>query len=148
MQDEGEAGAGAVEPLPIAPTQNREALDVMGARAPSFTLAFMRSLPDCVELVNPAGRLTFMNENGRMAMEIDGFDRLRGTDWVDLWPEESRPLARNALDRALEGEAVRMTAVRPTAKGAVKVWDVKVSPVSNATGDVETILSVSRETAG
>ena len=147
MQDQTYDGTedGGLEILDLDPGQDREALAVVGDAAPSFTLAFMRSLRDCVELVNPAGRLTFMNENGRALMGIEGFDRVRGTVWVDLWPEESRPLADDALRRALAGEAVRMTAARRAAGGALRVWDVTVSPVVNAAGEVETILSLSRE---
>ena len=122
------------------------AMSAFGDTAPAFTLAFLRTCPDCVELINAAGRLTFMNENGRRAMEIEGFDRLRGTAWLDLWPAESRPLAENAMERALAGEAVRLTAARPTVRGAHKVWEITVSPVTNRDGVVESIFSVARET--
>ena len=143
--DESANAGGGIEAIHMPEGRDREALTAVGGAAPAFTLAFMRTCPDCVELVNTAGRLTFMNENGRSAMGIDAFDRLRGTDWADLWPVESRPLIHHALDRALSGEAVRITAARLTMAGETKTWDVTVSPVVNAAGDVESILSLARD---
>ncbi|MCC6508951.1 MAG: response regulator, partial [Pirellulaceae bacterium] len=50
-----------------------------------------------------------------------------------------------ALIRAKAGETCRFTAFRPTVKGTPKWWDVQVSPIRDAQGQVIRLLSVSRD---
>ena len=99
---------------------------------------------DCVKILNPAGRVDFMNRNGRCAMEIDDFCTVSGQPWETLWPEEAAVDVRAAIAAALDGRSSRFDAYCPTAKGTPKWWDVRVSPVRDEDGKVLAILSVSR----
>lgn len=121
------------------------ALGVLDGTAPGFTLSYLRASPDCVKLITPEGRVSFVNRNGLRAMELPSFDAVRGRDWWDLWPEESRALLRDAVAAAAGGEAGRFVAFCPTARGAPRWWDVSVSPVAEPDGAVRSLLTISRD---
>ena len=103
------------------------------------------SSPDCVKVLDTEGRLLRMNRNGRCALEIDDFETVRGRYWHELWPAASQDSVRTAVRKARAGEPVRFTAPCPTALGTPKWWDINVSAVSNAQGQVVAILAVSRD---
>lgn len=100
---------------------------------------------DCVKILDPKGRIDFMNRNGRCSMEIDDFCSISGQAWDTLWPDEAAVNIRDAVRTALAGESSRFEAFCPTAKGTPKWWDVRVSPVRDERGEVLAILSVSRD---
>ena len=100
---------------------------------------------DCVKILDPTGRVDFMNRNGRCSLEIDDFCTVAGQAWETLWPEEAAADVRAAVSDALIGKSSRFEAYCPTAKGTPKWWDVQVSPVRNEAGAVLAILSVSRD---
>ena len=100
---------------------------------------------DCVKILDPTGRVDFMNRNGRCSLEIDDFCTVAGQAWETLWPEEAAADVRAAVADARIGKSSRFEAYCPTAKGKPKWWDVQVSPVRNEAGAVLAILSVSRD---
>jgi len=100
---------------------------------------------DCIKVIGLDGALDFMNRNGRCAMEIDDFAMVAGRSWWDLWPEETRGAVREAFARASAGEPVRFEAFCPTAKGTPRWWDVSVSPLLDAGGTLQGLVSISRD---
>jgi len=99
---------------------------------------------DCVKLVGLDGAIQWMNGNGLCAMEIDDFGAIHGRQWADLWPEDSRAIVAASIPAARAGETVRFNAFCPTAKGSARWWNVTVSKVSTAAGEVG-FLAVSRD---
>jgi PAS domain S-box-containing protein len=110
-----------------------------------LTLAFLRSLPDCVKLLNLDGRLEFMNHNGQCAMEIDDLAQIKGKSWWSLWPEAGQPVVQQAVERARGGEIVTFTAPCPTGRGSLRMWEVRVCPVREPNGEIRSLLSISRD---
>lgn len=111
--------------------------------------SLLESTTDCIKLLDPEGRLLDMNGPGRCIMEVDDFTPLEGHLWTDLWPEDSRALARAAVVEAQHGRNGRFQAACPTMKGTWKWWDVVVTGIQSADGALEKILSISRDiTAG
>lgn len=100
---------------------------------------------DCIKVIGVSGQLDFMNRNGRCALEIDDFSTVAGKNWWDLWPEESRQLVRDAVECARRGENCRFEAFCPTAKGSPRWWEVSVSPLKNEVGELQGIISTSRD---
>ena len=100
---------------------------------------------DCVKLLDLDGRLLAMNVNGLCLMEIDDFAPLKGLAWETLWPEQSRTLIGDAVNQAAGGKVARFTAESATLKGQLKVWDVIVSPVYDASGRPSQIVSISQD---
>ena len=100
---------------------------------------------DCVKILDPQGRVDFMNRNGRCSMEIDDFCSIAGQAWETLWPDEAAKDICESVRDARAGQSSRFEAFCPTAKGTPKWWDVQVSPVRDEDGKVLAILSVSRD---
>jgi diguanylate cyclase (GGDEF)-like protein/PAS domain S-box-containing protein len=100
---------------------------------------------DCIKLFDLEGRLLFMNGPGACALGIEDPTTLYGTKWEDLWPQESRSLARQALATARQGGVGRFSADCSTAKGGKKGWDVVVSPVNDDQGTPVKLVCISRD---
>ena len=133
---------------PSATVREREgtaAQPFLGDLAPAFVRSILDSSPDCIKLVELDGSLSFMNENGLCAMQIDRFDLVAGAKWPDLWPDDGRVRVAESVARATEGRTDRFEAFCPTAKGEPRWWDVTVSPVPGSNGRPERILSISRD---
>ena len=127
---------------------DRDALEVLGEATPAFTLAYLRACDDCVLLANPEGRVTFISENGRRALEAAGIGALVGRDWWDLWPDDLRAQMRESFARAKAGGLVRFTAAMPTRTGAPRDWDTTIAPLVNAEGRTESLLVIMRDATG
>jgi PAS domain S-box-containing protein len=121
------------------------------ARAPADPAfdAFFRSMlngsSDCIEILRPDGTLESINARGLQLKEIDDFAPLRDKPWVSLWPDDARERSQRAVDAALAGRHARFEAICPTARGNLKHWEVTVSPVPDAAGAVEWLVSVARD---
>ena len=124
-----------------------QAIEVLGDTTPAFTLAFLRSSPDCVILLGREGRISFMSDNGRRALEIEDMRDVTGRTWWELFDDEAADQPRAAVQTALAGRLTRFTADWATAKGRPRTWDITVSPLVDAEGRVESILAVCRQVA-
>ncbi|TXN41734.1 PAS domain-containing protein [Methylobacterium sp. WL30] len=111
--------------------------------------AFMRgvlsSSADCIKVLDPGARLTFMNEGGLAVMEADDFNQVRGCDWTGFWHGQARIDAQAAFWAALSGGTGHFQAPADTLKGTPKWWDVQVTPIRGADGQPERLLVVSRD---
>ncbi len=107
--------------------------------------AMLASSVDCVKLVGLDGMLEFVNDRGKLLLELEPETDLAGQSWVGLWPDEMRSTVAEALATSRGGEIVRFTGMCPTAKGIAKWWDVAVSPVRDDRGAVCHLLCVSRD---
>lgn len=116
-----------------------------GAHSRDMLATVLDQSEDCVKILDPEGRVQFMNRNGRCSMEIDDFCAVAGQAWETLWPEEAAVDVRASVASALDGRSSRFEAFCPTAKGTPKWWDIQVSPVRGEGGVVLAILSVSRD---
>ncbi|GAN54639.1 PAS domain S-box protein [Tanticharoenia sakaeratensis] len=103
------------------------------------------SSADCIKILDLDGRLLFMSEGGRTAMEIEDFSRVRNCPWLDFWNGPQRAAASRALDAARQGGTGRFQGAAPTAKGNARTWDVVVTPIRGADGRPERVLAVSRD---
>jgi PAS domain S-box-containing protein len=107
--------------------------------------ALLEASPDCVKLVESDGTVRFLNRAGYVLMEIDTGTLLKGVHWADLWPREMRDTVATALETARTGGPARFDGVCPTAKGTLKWWDVVVTPIRTADGEIDCFLCVSRD---
>ena len=101
--------------------------------------------PDCAKLLDLQGNLLSMNRNGQCLMDVDDLSQICGLPWVSLWPGEPRQQIELALEQARQGQLGQFTAFCPTAKGVPKFWDVRVTPIHGADGQLQGFLSVSRD---
>lgn len=110
-----------------------------------FLESVLAATPDCIKVIEADGCLSYMNDNGRAAMEIADFAAVQGRRWSELWPADTVPRVEAALARALKGERSRFEGLCPTAAGTAKWWDVSVAPIVGEGGRVERIVAISRD---
>lgn len=130
-----------------------QATDVTGAAraeaalkdSEAFNRSVVESSSDCIKVLGLDGTVEFMNENGRLLLEIDDLSTVIGQQWTALWPEPSRMMIVEAMEAARAGGAGRFSAFCPTARGAPKWWDVAVTPVPGADGAPVSLLAISRD---
>jgi PAS domain S-box-containing protein len=125
-------------------TEQREAADKL-ITSEKFSRSIVESSSDCVKVFDLDGRLLTMNANGCRLMEVDDVSLFVSRRWQDCWPEQSRSMIEAAIEAATHGRATSFQGFCPTAKGAEKWWDVAVTPIVNADGEVERILAVLRD---
>ncbi|MFJ4067274.1 sensor histidine kinase [Pseudomonas sp. NPDC089996] len=110
-----------------------------------YSESFLNASPDCVKILSPSGVIEFMNERGLELMHLTAVTDVKGQRWVGLWPEESRPLVAQALDKVVAGETARFEGFFRTASDEPMWWDVTVAPILGADGQLERIIAVSRD---
>ncbi len=100
---------------------------------------------DCIKLISPDGTIVFMNDPGLRTMELKSLETVQGTPWTSLWPTESRLAVQESIDVARSGRVSRFSGYCPTASGKPRWWDVVVSPVRNGRGEIDRLISISRD---
>jgi diguanylate cyclase (GGDEF)-like protein/PAS domain S-box-containing protein len=111
----------------------------------AFARSVVESSIDCVKVLDTEGRLLFMNGPGRPLMGLDNFAEFEGRLWPSMLPGEMATAANQAVAAARAGQTSHFSGFCPTAKGVAKWWDVVVSPVRGAGGEVVRLLAVSRD---
>jgi len=126
-------------------------LEVAGANAEHFRYGeemyrrILEASQDCVKVLDLDGTLILMSANGQRIREIDNIVPLIGKHWTSFWPAEAASAINDAIATAASGKIARFSAFCPTAKGTSKHWDVTVSPILNAAGRPDRLLTVSRD---
>jgi two-component sensor histidine kinase len=110
-----------------------------------FLRSVLAASDDCIKVLALDGTLAFMTEGGQRVMEISDFNTVRGCPWPDFWAGQGNADARHALDEARAGRHFRFQGAADTALGNPRYWDVQVGPIFGENGQVESILSVSRD---
>jgi len=114
------------------------------AQTATLSRSILDNSGDCIQLLDPDGRLASINKPGLRLMEMDDFDSFRGRPWSDLWGQ-SRQLAASALSSAVTVGEARFQGLCATARGVPKWWDVIVTPIRDSSGGVLRIVCISRD---
>nr|WP_314481445.1 PAS domain-containing protein [uncultured Pseudomonas sp.] len=109
-----------------------------------YSETLLNASPDWVEILGADGAIEFANEAGLTLMGAK-LDSVKGRQWHDLWPEESRSLVWDAIGKVRSGESARFEAFCPVVHDEPKWWDVTAAPILDANGQVERIIAVSRD---
>lgn len=105
----------------------------------------LESSVDCIKVLNLDGQIEVMNTPGLAIMEIENFEQIRGTSWPALWPQAMRRRVGAAVKAAAEGKTSRFSGFCPTAANTPKWWDVIVTPMRCADGQIHRLLATSRD---
>ncbi len=100
---------------------------------------------DCIKILDLDGNLEFMSKGGIKLLEIDNVQDYIGKSWFDLFTDEERGLAIDAVKKARAGGVGRLKSYIPTEKGKPMWWDAQVTPVADETGQISSILAISRD---
>ena len=105
----------------------------------------IESSRDCIKVLDLDGNLLFMSSGGQQLLEIDDINSYLNGCWIDFWQPEDRPRVIEAIAAAKAGGIGTFQAFCPSAKGDPRWWDVITTPICNADGQPEQLLSVSRD---
>lgn len=111
----------------------------------AFLSSVLAASTDCIKVLDLEGRLTFMSEGGMKVMEVSDFNAIEGCPWPELLTGAGSDAARDAIAAAREGRESHFEMAAQTFLGTPRWWDVSVSPIRGAEGEVARILSVSRD---
>jgi PAS domain S-box-containing protein len=121
--------------------QTEEAL----RQSEEFKQRMLESSQDCIKVLNLDGELLYMNTGGQCLLEIDDVTPYLNSAWVGFWESAEQQQALQALDKAIAGDVGLFYGYCPTAKGKPKWWEVMLSPILNASQQVEQVLAISRD---
>ena len=113
--------------------------------ATAFLKSVLDASQDCIKVLTLGGDLIYMNEGGKVVMEVDDFEVIRGCAWSGFWEGGGRAVADSALEAARSGRVGNFQGSARTAKGTEKYWDVTVTRIPGRDGLEDRILSISRD---
>ncbi len=141
LHNDGEQPARAVATLQDV-TERKRAEDALRA-SEAFNRSLFENSPDCITVLDFNGKLLSMNESGCRLMEIEAIETLRGTSWIDFWPDPEP--AHVAVAIAQAGGVGHFQGLRSAFKGAPKWWDVMIVRIHMHAGPEDRLLAVARE---
>jgi len=100
---------------------------------------------DCIKEIGCDGVVRSINAHGLELLGVSEPKCVVGRHWVELWPDDLRPLVETALASALRNVQHEFCAQRPTQDGRMRWWHVLLSPLTNAEADIESVLVISRD---
>ena len=110
-----------------------------------FMRSVLASSADCIKVLDLDTRLTFMSEGGMRVMEVSDFNAIKNCPWPDFWQDQGHIQAREAVAAAKAGRTGHFQGLANTMAGNLRWWDVQVTPILDAEGQPERLLSVSRD---
>ena len=124
--------------------ERRRASDAL-SRSEEFNRRIVESSSECIKILDLDGNLLYMSPKGQQLLGFGENHPYLSTSWIDLWGDEGRGEARDAILRAKAGEVSAFQGFGRTLRGELKWWDTVLTPMKDAHGNVERILGVSRD---
>jgi PAS domain S-box-containing protein len=109
----------------------------------AFTYALLAASSDAIEVLDLAGRITFVSDGALRALAISDADALIGTAWAASWRDGAR--ASDAVMHATAGAATALEGERRGSNGKPTWWDATVSPILDPGGKPGRLLVVARD---
>ena len=143
--DKGADGTPLSFPGVLLDVEERRRTECALRASEEFNRRIVESSGDCIKVFDLDGYLEFMSEGGMGIMEVDEFDQVRGAFWPDFWEGAERVKVLGAMEEAKRGVTGRFQAFATTRKGSPRWWDVVITPINDAAGQPEKLLSVTRD---
>lgn len=110
-----------------------------------FTRRVIESSSDCIKVLDLEGRLVSMSGGGQQLLEIDDIAPYLNSSFIDFWKGEEREDCIKAISKAKRGMTGIFYGYFATIKGRPKWWEVVVTPIKDADGNINRLLAVSRD---
>ncbi len=110
-----------------------------------FSAGVLEASNDCIQVIDLAGTIEFINANGLQQMEIPALMSVKGQPWHKLWPDSQAKLVEQAIEDARQGKPSRFEAPRPSPNNSSRWWDVSISPLGNQQGEIKHLVAVARD---
>jgi PAS domain S-box-containing protein len=113
-------------------------------RSEAFNRQILETIPDCIKVLDLEGRILYMNSIGQDLFDLSEENYLN-VKLVELWSGSDRQKLSQALNIAIAGQTSKFQGYCPTRNGEPKWWEVIIAPTFDANGQVERLLSISRD---
>jgi len=123
----------------------RKAMESQIRVSENFNSRITEASGDCVCLLDLSGRIVSMNAEGQRRRGVLRIGQILNSSWLDLWPGDAAPRARQAVGQARTGQSGRFIGGALNFAQQMKWWEVIVTPVLNAAGQPENLLAVERD---
>ncbi|WP_292053575.1 MULTISPECIES: PAS domain-containing protein [unclassified Brevundimonas] len=114
-----------------------------GKSQPDYYRRMLDVFQDCVKVIDPSGRLLYLNSAGREVLGVEDGQAL-GMRWVDLIPPAAVPKVEQVLEQVLAGETAQFSNHAQFPDGEAQTWDHILTPYRDHNGRVIAALCVSR----
>jgi PAS domain S-box-containing protein len=125
-------------------TQRKHAEELL-SQSEELNRRILESSSDCIMVLNLDGMVQYINAGGMQGMEIGDQSDYLGKSLINFWYGAERQAAIEAIARALGGGIGTFSGYCPTLFGTSKWWDVVVTPITDAAGNVLQLLSIARD---
>ncbi|MEO0013799.1 MAG: hypothetical protein RLZZ535_2188, partial [Cyanobacteriota bacterium] len=110
----------------------------------AFNRQILETIPDCIKVLDLEGKILYLNSFGQDLLDLRDQSYLN-VKMVELWQVGDRQQLEQAINIALSGEISKFEGYCPLKNGTPKWWEVIITPRFDANGQVERLLSVSRD---
>ncbi|WP_315788062.1 PAS domain S-box protein [Fischerella sp. JS2] len=141
--DEAQAGISCLSI--VADISDRKQAQAALQQSEAFNRQILASTEDCIKVLDLEGSLLYMNPGGQKLLGANDIASLIGHSWVKFWQKADQRAAQEALNTAKAGGVGTFQGYCPTLNGEPKYWDVQITPIRGADGQVERLLCISRD---
>ncbi len=129
----------------ISDITDRKQDEIALRRSEEFTRRMLEYNHDCIKVLDLEGRLLYMNDGGKKLLEIDNFETIERSQWSEYWQDADRQAATVAIAAARSGQVAKFEGNCPTVNGKPKWWEVTVTPLLDASGNIEQLMAISHD---
>ncbi|UBV45315.1 GAF domain-containing protein (plasmid) [Deinococcus taeanensis] len=140
LADQGQRQGWVLAGVDIQELKDRTAQDEL-----SQLQSIIDGSSDCIKVLDLDAQLLSMNAGGMRVMEVDDFSSCQLAFWPSFWEGDARFLVEQAVRAARDGRSSTFEGPARTRKGALRYWEVTVSPIRAQDGQVHRLLAVSRD---
>jgi PAS domain S-box-containing protein len=110
----------------------------------AFNRQILETIPDCIKVLALEGQILYMNSVGQQLLDLNE-ESYRNVNWIDCWSEGDRQKLERAMASAIAGQIGKIQGFCLTRNSNSKWWEAIIAPIFDANGQVERLLSVSRD---
>jgi PAS domain S-box-containing protein len=110
-----------------------------------FNKRILESSSDGLCVLDLDGSLLYLSALGRKLLGLDDYERVPPLRWLSFWEGTEKQKSESALFSAASGGVGAYQASLRNSKGIPMLWDIVISPITNATGRVERLVCVFRD---
>lgn len=123
---------------------DQTAQDLLGDAATTLSPKVIRTLTDCVTMLNDEGRVMQLSRAYLDMLDVDDEDHLIGNLWWQIWPESAQAALQEAVARGFSGHITQYWTHYEHADGSITEWDIRLTPLYDASKCIKSVIAVSR----
>ncbi len=105
------------------------------------TSTLVEGSPNCVQMFDPEGRCTMINQNGLNALDRPR-DAIIGKNYIDIWPQSAHRQIRESFEQALAGRASVFESEYHRPDGTSIIWRITLTPVQDEQHNIRSLVSI------